>query len=276
MPSSLSSSVIPCSSCLQSFPASGYFLMSQLFASGGQSIGASASVLPINIQDWFPLGLTSLTSLQSKGLSRVFSNTTVQKHQFSSAQPSLWSHIHAWLLGKSIVLSRRTFVSKVMSLPFNMLSRFGFPGGSVGKELACQFRRCKKHRLDPWVGKIPWRRKWQSTPVFLLGKLHGQRSLVGHNWVRHESVFRLRFVIAFHPRRKHLQFHDCSSPFTMILEPKKIKSATVSIVSPSIWHEVIGPVVMILVFWTLRFKPLRFYSPLSLSSRGSLVLHFLP
>ena len=76
-------SVIPFSSCLQSFPASGYFLMSQFFASGGQSIGASASasVLPMNIQDWFPLGLTGLISLQSKGLSKVFSNPTVQKHQ---------------------------------------------------------------------------------------------------------------------------------------------------------------------------------------------------
>ena len=86
----ISSSVIPFS-CLQSFPASGYFPMSQFFASGGQSIGASASasVLPMNIQDWFPLGLTSLISLQSKGLSRVFSRTTVQKHQFFGAQLSL-------------------------------------------------------------------------------------------------------------------------------------------------------------------------------------------
>ena len=78
------SSVVPFSSCLQSFPASGSFPVNQFFASGGQSIGvsASASVFPMNIQDWFPLGLTSLMSLQSKGLSRVFSNVTVQKHQF--------------------------------------------------------------------------------------------------------------------------------------------------------------------------------------------------
>ena len=76
----ISSSVVPFSSRLQSFPASGSFLMSQLFTSGGQSIGASASVLPMNIQDWFPLGWTGWISLQSKGLSRVFSNTTVQKH----------------------------------------------------------------------------------------------------------------------------------------------------------------------------------------------------
>ena len=82
----ISSSVVPFSSCLQSFLASGSFPMSQSFASGGQSIGASASasVLPMNIQDWFPLGLTGLISLQSKRLSRVFSNTTVQKRQFFS------------------------------------------------------------------------------------------------------------------------------------------------------------------------------------------------
>ena len=82
--------------CLQSFPASGSFPMSQFFTSGGQSTGvsASASVLPMNIQDWFPLGLTGLISLPSKGLSRVFSSTTVQKHQFFSAQLSLESNSH--------------------------------------------------------------------------------------------------------------------------------------------------------------------------------------
>ena len=92
------------SSCLQSFPASGSFPMSRLFVSGGQSIGASVltSVLPMNIQGWFPLGLTGLISLQSKGLSRVFSSTIIQKHKFFGTQPSLWSncHIHIWLLEK--------------------------------------------------------------------------------------------------------------------------------------------------------------------------------
>ena len=85
------SSVTPFFSCPQSFPASGSFPMSMLFTSGGQSIGASASVfvLPMNIKNWFPLGLTGWISLQSKGLSRVFSNTRVQKHQFFSAQLSL-------------------------------------------------------------------------------------------------------------------------------------------------------------------------------------------
>ena len=87
----ISSSVIPFSTCPQSLPASGPFQMSQLFASGGQSIGVSAStsVLPMNTQDWSPLGWTSWISLQSKGLSRVFSNTTVQKHQFFCSQLSL-------------------------------------------------------------------------------------------------------------------------------------------------------------------------------------------
>ena len=82
----------PPSFCLQSFPASGSFPISQLFATSGQSIGAStsASVLLVNIQGWFPLGLTGLISLLSKGLSRVFSNTTIQKHQFFGTQPSLW------------------------------------------------------------------------------------------------------------------------------------------------------------------------------------------
>ena len=80
---------IPFFSCPQSFPSSGSFPVSQLFTSGGQIIGALASVLPMNIQDWFPLGWTGLISLQSKGLSRVFSNTTVQKHQFFGAQLSL-------------------------------------------------------------------------------------------------------------------------------------------------------------------------------------------
>ena len=92
----ISFSVIPFSSCPQSFPASGSFQMSQLFASGGQSIRASASssVLPVNIQGWYPLGLIALIPLLSKGLSRVFSSTTVWKHRFFGTQPSLWSSSH--------------------------------------------------------------------------------------------------------------------------------------------------------------------------------------
>ena len=90
------SSVVPFFSCLQSFPASGSFARSQFFASGGQSIGAlaSASALSMNIQNWFPFGLTGWISLQSKGLSRVFSNTAVQKHHFFSAYLTLWSNSH--------------------------------------------------------------------------------------------------------------------------------------------------------------------------------------
>ena len=100
----ISSSVVPFSSCPQSFPASGSFPMSQLFTSGGQSIGVSASTsfLPKNTQGWSPSGWTGWISLQSKGLSRVFSNTTVQKHQFFGTQLSVYSnsHIHTWPLEK--------------------------------------------------------------------------------------------------------------------------------------------------------------------------------
>ena len=119
----ISSSVIPFASYLQSFPVSGSFPMSQLFQSGGQSIGASASILPKNIQDWFPLELFGLISLLSKRLSRIFSSTLTQKHQFFGTQPYLWSNSHPYMTtGKTIALTRGTFVGKVMSLLFNMLS----------------------------------------------------------------------------------------------------------------------------------------------------------
>ena len=123
----ISSSIVPFSSLLQSFPASGSFQMSQFFTSGGQSIGisASTSVLPMNIQDWFPLGWTGWISLQSKGLSRVLvqhhsSKASILRHSaFFIVQPS-----HPYVTtGKIIALTRWTFVGKVMSLLFNMLSR---------------------------------------------------------------------------------------------------------------------------------------------------------
>ena len=175
------SSVVPFS-CLQSFPASGSFPMSQLFAQGGQRIRASAStsVIPAIIQGWFPLGLPGLIFLLSKGLSRGLSSTTVQKHQFFGTQPSSWSnsHIHTWLLEKNTVLTIWAFVSKVTSLLFNML---------------------------------------------------------------------FRFVIVFHPRSKHLLISWLQSPSTVILEPKKIKSVTVSTFSLSICHEVMGLDTIILV-----------------------------
>ena len=185
----ISSSVIPFSSCPQSFPASGSFLMSQLFASCGQSIGVSAStsVPQMNTQDWSPLGWTGWISLQSKELSRVFSSTTIQKHQFFGAQLSSQSnsHIYTQLLEKTITLTRQTFVGKVMSLLLNMLSRL---------------------------------------------------------------------VITFLPGRKSLLISWLQSPSAVILEPRKIKSATVSIISPSICHEVMGPDSMILVLWMLSFS----------------------
>ena len=215
----ISSSVALFSFCPQSFPESGSFLVSRLFASSSQSIGASASasasVLPKSIQGWFHFRLTDLISL---GLSRVFSSTTVRNHQFFGSLPSLssGSHIHN---GKTIALTIWTFVSKVMSLLFNTLSRFviaflprskrllissrariwslvyltpnpilgiktlSLPEASLvaqRKEYACQFK--------PWVGKICWRRKCQPTPVFLAGKSHGQRILVHCNpWGHKES-----------------------------------------------------------------------------------------
>ena len=125
----ISFSVVPFSSCPQSFPASGSFQISQLFASGGQRTGvsASASVLPKNNQNWSPLGWTGWISLQSKGLSRVFSNTTqfksiILRHSaFFVVQLS-----HPYMTtGKTIALTRWTFVGKIMSLLFNMLSRVG-------------------------------------------------------------------------------------------------------------------------------------------------------
>ena len=123
----ISSSVVPFSSCLQSFPASVSFPMSQLLASGGLSIWVSASVLvlPMNIQDWFPLGWTGWISLQSKGLSRVFSSSTIWKHQFLSTQSSFMVQLsHSYMTtGKTTALTRWTFVGKVVCLLFNILSK---------------------------------------------------------------------------------------------------------------------------------------------------------
>ena len=183
----ISSSLVSFSSRLQSFPTSRSFPVSQFFTSGGQSIGvsASASVLPMNIQDLFPLGWTGWISLQSKGLSRIFSllNTTVQKHQFFSELSFLYSptltFIHDYWKNHSFVEPRWTFAGKVMSLLFNILSRL---------------------------------------------------------------------AITFLPRSKCLLISWLQSPSAGILEPKKIKSVTVSIVSPTICHKVMGPDAMILVF----------------------------
>ena len=172
--------------------------MSQLFSSGGQSIenSASASVLPMNTQDWLVLGWTGWISLQYKGLWRVFTNITVQNHQFFCSAFFIVQLSHPYVnTGKTIALTRLTFVGKVMSLLFNML---------------------------------------------------------------------FRLVITFLPRSKCLLISWLQSPSAVILEAPKIKSATVSTVSPSICHEVMGPDAMILVFWMLSFKP-TFHSPPSLS-----------
>ena len=130
------------------FPASRSFPMSQFFASGGLSIGVSGSalVLPMNIQDWFPLGRTGWISLQSKRLSRVFSNTTVQAHQILQCSALFILQLsHPYMTTeKTIVLTRRTFVGKVMSLLFNMLS-----------SLATTFLSTSKHLLISWLQSPP-------------------------------------------------------------------------------------------------------------------------
>ena len=186
----ISSSVVPFSSWPQSLPASESFPMSQLFAWSGQSSGVSAlvSFLPKKSQGWSPSEWTGWISLQSKGLSRVFSNTIV--HKASILLHSAFfivQLLHPYMTtGKTIALIKQTFVGKVMSLLFNMLSRL---------------------------------------------------------------------VITFLPRSKHLLISWLQSTSAVILEPQKIKSATVTTVSPSISHEVMGPDAMILVFWMLSFKP---------------------
>ena len=167
----------------------------------------------MNTQDWSPLEWTGWISLQSKGLSRVFSNTTVQKHQFFGTRLSSQSNSHPYMTpGKTIALTRRTFVGKVMSLLFSMLSRL---------------------------------------------------------------------VITFLPRSKRLLISWLQSPSAVIWEPKKIKSDTVSTVSPSNSHEVMGPDAMIFVFWMLSFKPTfslstftfikRLLSSSSLSYKGGVI-----
>ena len=190
--------------CLLSFPASGSFPVSRLFASGGQSIGASASVFPMNVQGWFSLGLTGLISLQSKGFFRVFSSTTVQKHKFFSAQPILLSncHIPAWLSERS--------------------------------------------------------------QLWLYGPLSAKWCLCFLNMVP-------RFVIVFLLRSKQLLIPWLQSPFAVILEPEKRKYAMASTISPSIFHEVIEPGAMILVFFKCWVLSQLFHSSLSPSSRSSLV-----
>ena len=187
-------------SCPQSLPASGSFPVSQLFASGGQSIGASVSASVLPIQGWFPLSLTGLISLLSKGLSRVFSNNSKASVLQHSAFSQL-SHPNM-TTGKTIALTRQTFIGKIMSLLFNMLSR-----------LVITFLPRSKCLLISWLQ----RRKWQPTPVFLPGESQGRGSLVGCRlWGRTES-----------DTTEATQQQQQQSLSTVILEPKKIKSVTV-------------------------------------------------
>ena len=212
--------LLPSAPALNLSQHQGLLQLNQFFSSGGQSVGASASasVLSMNLQGWFPLGLTVLISLLSKGFSKVLSSTTVQKHQFFGAQSSLWSnsHIHTRLLEKNIAL---TLVSKVMFLHFNMLSRFIIAFLPRSKHLLISSLKSPSAVLlepkkiksatvsisPPYIcfpsdaslsiqidirdvgsipfhpGKIPWRRKWKPTSVFLPGKSHEQRSLAGYS-----------------------------------------------------------------------------------------------
>ena len=187
-----------------------FFPMSQFFASGGQTIGVSAStsVLPMNTQDWSPLGWTGWISLQFKGFSRVFSSTTVQKHQFFGTQLSLYSksHIHIWLLEKTIASTTGTYVDKAMSLLFNMLYRLIMEKAMAphSSTLAWKIPWTEESgglqsmgllRVEHnWATSLSlftfmhWRRKWQPTPVFFHGESQGRGSLVGYRlWGRTES-----------------------------------------------------------------------------------------
>ena len=163
--------------------------MSQFFASGGQSIGASssASVLPMNIQDWFPLRWTALISLQYKGLSRVFSNTTVQKHQFFIAQPSLWSNSHPYITTrKTKALTIQTFVSKVMSLLFYMLSWFVISFLPRSKPLLTSW-------LQPPSAMISEPKKIKSvTPSWsMFHEMMGQDAMILVFWISFKPAFSL-------------------------------------------------------------------------------------
>ena len=165
----ISSSVVPFSSCPQSLPASGSFQMSQLFASGGQSIGvsASASVLPMNTQDWSPLGWTGWISLQSKGLSRVFSNTTVQKLWVVNAH---YHHLNLPLYQKPLSQQTRkrnkwhlnwkgrskNYHHLQITITITIYIYMRLPRWLSGNESAWMHEM----RFDPWVRKMPWRRKW--------------------------------------------------------------------------------------------------------------------
>ena len=183
----ISSSVTPFSSCLWSFPASRYFPVNKLFTSGGQSIGAStsASVLPMSIQGWFPLRLTGLISLQSKGLSRVFFSTTVWKASilpYSALFMVQLSQLYV-TTGKTIALTILTSVHKVMSLLFNSLSRVVSPLEYSNWSSWLMKQPLGWYLVDP--RDVPRRQELSSWPLF------GQQENTGRPWSRK------RYLVSF-------------------------------------------------------------------------------
>ena len=208
--------------------------MSQFFASGGQSIAtsASASILPMNTQDWFLLRLTGLIYLQSKEFSRVFSNTTIQKHQFFSAQLSLWSNSHPYMTtGKSISLTRWTFVVKVMSLLFNMLSK-----------LVVAFLPRSKCLLisrpqSPPSAVILEPPEIKSLTVSIVSPSICHEVMASLTWWTWVWVNSRSWWWTGRPG--HAAVHGVTKSQTQLNN----------------WTELMGPDVMILVFWILSFKP---------------------
>ena len=296
MPSTISSSIIPFPSCPQSFPALGSFPVSQLFVSGGQSTGvsASSSVLPMNIQDWFPLGWTGWISLQSKRLSSVFSNTTIQKHQFFSAQFSsvaqIWLFSSPWTAAHQASLSitnsqsslRLMSIESVMPSSHLILCRpllllppippsirvfsnestlyicwpkywsFNFsvtPSKENTGLISCRIdwldlpavQGTLKSRLQHHSSKASILRcsafftVQLSHPYMITGKTIAltRRTFVGQVMSLLLNMLS-RLVITFLPRSKHILISWLQSPSAVILEPKKIKSDTVSTVSREI------------------------------------------
>ena len=257
--------------------------MSQLFTSAGQNIGVSAStsVLPMNMKDWFSLGWTGWISLKFKGLSRVFSSTTIWKHQFVGAQPSLWSNSQVATVVKNPPTNAGN-VRKSGSIP----GLEKYPGVGNGNPLhySCLENPMDRGAWQPTVHRCT--KSWTllkqlsmhacSYPHMTTKKKHSFDYMhLCHKVMSLRFKTLSRFVRAFLSWSKHLLISRLQSLSTVILEPKKRKSVTVSIFFPFICHEVMKLDAIFLFFGCWVLSQL-FNSLLSPSSRGSLVLlHFL-